>query len=475
MFDREPKSVGLAAIAVIALLAICAILAVGDIRRIHRHDVHGHADTGDFFHFCAAADAMRHHQDPYAAGTRGYIYPPLLAFAFEPLSLLSIDQAAAVMLAVNIGVTLLAVFTAAREYLKRFQISATIFSVSAVALLALLMNIDKVKGEWQMWQTDVFMLLLFVLALRWLDRRPLLAGLVLGIGVNIKYLPLLLLPYLLIRRRWMVAGSLIASTLLFAVLPAIQTGWSANAQNWITDLDGLRSMAGIHTNATEAAEIHDITDALSCSITSALARATHGSGSTALGFALAAITAIAALAITAIIYRRFGLRLLSPDLGPAVTGAEWAVLLAAILAFSPQTNTRHLFDALLLTALASVLLLFRDDSPPHGGAEVLRRPASSPDQMRGDGVPLPRREKPLHKKVNRYPALAGALILIAGFSLPPGSRTNAAEHHAALMWLKMGGPCWCLLVGSLAILWTALSAATSPVATPGTPQSAHSE
>jgi hypothetical protein len=29
--------------------------------------------------------------------------------------------------------------------------------------------------------------------------------------------------------------------------------------------------------------------------------------------------------------------------------------------------------------------------PLHGGAEVLRRPASPPEGMRGDGVPLPRR------------------------------------------------------------------------------------
>jgi hypothetical protein len=443
MGEHRQGSVWKTVLLAIVLGAICAALAGSDLKRIRTRE------TGDFVHFYLAADAVRHHADPYAAGTRGYIYPPLLAFLYQPLTYLGQTRASAVMLGVSIGVTLLALFLASDEFLTHFQIRREWFAVVAVVLLALVMNSDKVKGEWQMWQTDIFMLLLFVLGLRWLDRRPILAGIALGLAVNIKYLPLLFLPYLLIRRRWKVSTSLLVSTVAFALLPALGTGWNANARNWGTATDGLFRMAGLRVAGSEAAEIHPLTDALSCSITSAWARGTKASGSTALAFGLAAATALLALLIAALMYRRFRVPMLgrnknedggsriedgknasapSSILHPpsslssaAIVGVEWSVLLAAVLAFSPQTNTRHLFDALLLTVPAAALLLFR-------------RPG-----------------------VNRLPLLIGCLILIGGFTLPPGSRTNPRLHAAALHWLMWGGPCWSLLVMSLTLLWTGLA------------------
>lgn len=423
MGDYRPGSIGKAVLLLAVVAGICAALAASDLKRIRTHE------TGDFVHFYLAADAVRHHADPYAAGTRGYIYPPLLAFLYQPLTYLGQTRASAVMLGVSIGITLLALFLAADEFLHRFHIRREWFAVIAVVLLALLMNSDKVKGEWQMWQTDIFMLLLFVLGLRWLERRPVLAGIALGLAVNIKYLPLLFLPYLLIRRQWKVSASLLISSVVFALLPAIGTGWNANARNWATATDGLFRMAGLRTSSSEAAEIHPLTDALSCSITSAWARGTRETGSTAVAFGLAAATALTALGIAAMMYRRRGISLLhgqretNAHRSPLV-GVEWSVLLAAVLAFSPQTNTRHLFDALLLTVPAAALLLFR-------------RPG-----------------------VNRLPLLIGCIILIGGFTLPPGNRNNPRLYSASLHWLMWGGPCWSLLVMSLTLLWTGLATAS---------------
>ncbi len=457
----------------LAISGLCASILVTDLNRIRRRV------TGDFEHFYFAAEAVARGTDPYAAGSRGYIYPPLIAFVFQPLASLGRDRAAAVMLAVNVFVTLVGANLASREFLRRntcaecerkdakarsreaakaveqlrhhdnhffyfpYLLRAFLpsrlrvgidptspipraLAITTVMLAAMLLNVDKIKGEWQMWQTDVFMLLLFVLGLRWLDRRPFWAGIALGIAVNIKYLPLLFLPYLILRRRWRASAGLLVGTMIFAVLPAISTGWNANIRNWHTAISGLLQMADVPTKAAEAAEVHDVKDSLSCSITSAFAR---GFGP-ARGFTLAAATAAVAMGFSGWFYRRRGVSMFDHRLSenPAATGAEWVMLVTAVLVFGPQTNTRHLFDALIFTSASATLLLFA---------------------------------KP---NLNRWPLLVGTAIVFLGFILPPGSRTVIGERTPTVLWLRMGGPCWCLLVGSMTLLWTTLECTCSPPA-----------
>lgn len=399
-----------------AIIGLCVSVLVTDVNRV-RDRV-----TGDFEHFYYAAEAVRNGTDPYASGSRGYIYPPLIAFLFEPLAYLGRDRAAALMLGINVVTALLAITLAADEFLRRFEAPRNILVLLAVVLLSMLLDIDKIKGEWQMWQTDVFMLLLFVLGLRWLDRLPVASGIALGIAVNIKYLPLMFIPWLLLRRRWKTTISLIAATILCALLPAIATGWSNNLRNLGTAMTGLLQMTGIDAGPSEAAEIHRVNDSLSCSVTSALVRAT----SPGIGFVLAMCSALLVIAIAAWIYRRHNLSLLDPNLSqnPALTAAEWVMLIAGVLAFSPQTNTRHLFDALIFTSAASVLLLF----PAPG--------------------------------VGRLPLAIGTGIQFLGFILPFGNRTVVGELTPTLRWLRVGGPSWCLLIAAMTLLWTILTTAT---------------
>jgi hypothetical protein len=409
------KGITIAEILMIA--GLCISVLATDINRIHDRV------TGDFEHFYYAAEAIHNGTDPYASGSRGYIYPPLIAFLFEPLAQLGRDRAAAWMLGINVFTASLAIILAADQFLRRFGISRNPMILAAVILLSMLLNIDKIKGEWQMWQTDVFMLLLFVVALRWLDRFPICAGIALGMAVNIKYLPLMFIPYLLIRRRWRTTAGLIIGTLIFAILPALATGWTANLRNLHTAMTGLLQMTGMQTGGIEAAHIHHVKDALSCSITSALVRAT----SPGTGFLIAALIAGAIVTAAAWIYRQNQLSLFDPQLAnnPAITAAEWVMLIAGVLAFSPQTNTRHLFDALIFTSAASVLLLF----------------------------PRP--------SVSSIPLLVGTAIQFLGFILPFGNRTVIGEHTPTLVWLRMGGPCWCLLVGAFALLWTVVCASNA--------------
>jgi len=402
------------AAAILLIASLCASLLVTDVNRIR------HQTTGDFEHFYYAADAMRHGANPYTAHTRGYIYPPLIAFVFQPLSLLTYDRAAAMMLCINVAITLLAVGLAVDEFLKRFGAPRGWLITCSMMIPAMLLNIDKIKGEWQMWQTDVFMLLLFVMALRWIDRLPFVAGAALGMAINIKYIPLIFLPYLLIRRRWTASLGLVTGTIFFALLPSLSTGWAANCRNWGTATNGLLQMAESHPAHSEAAEVHDVKDSLSCSITSAMARA--AGSHTTVGFAVAGGIALFFFGIAWGIYalHRIPLFAARSARDPQLTAVEWVMLIAIALAFAPQTNTRHLFDTLIFTSAASVVLTFA---------------------------------KPT---INRRPLAIGTAILFLGFVLPPGNRTYHGERTPAVIWLRMAGPCWCLVIAAFTLLWAGL-------------------
>ena len=127
----------------------------------------------------------------------------------------------------------------------------------------------------------------------------------------------------------------------------------------------------------------------------------------------AAGIAIAALLIVIFLYRANRIPLFTwPNADDqthqpwkAVIGLEFVSVVAATLCFSPQTNTRHLMLALLLTIPMSALIL---------GSK------------------------------KRIGVLIGAVVLCIGFIFPPGGQVPES-HQLAHWWFGIGGQCWCLL------------------------------
>jgi hypothetical protein len=106
-----------------------------------------------------------------------------------------------------------------------------------------------------------------------------------------------------------------------------------------------------------------------------------------------------------------------------VVGVEWAGLIVAALAFSPQTNTRHLYLLLLVLLPAATMMI------------------------------LPRRG------VSLAALLAGILLLWLSLVLPPG---GSALHEYERIWRHVGGPSWCMLVMYAALLGAALRYVRAP-------------
>ena len=421
----RPTSRSQSLVVIVTLVALVLWFVLPQLHRIETHT------TGDFGHFYFAAKAMAAGDDIYSSWHRGYIYPPLIAFLYLPLTPLTEETAALVALGINVVLLLLAAWIGARELIERFgALPADWTTVGFLVLAGMVLTADKIKGELQMWQTNALVLLLFTLALRFLDRWPVLAGLALGFAFNIKYLPLVVLPYLCLRGRWVVLGSFVAGIVLFAFLPAVIIGWDVNLDYLTVAYRGLLRLFGIHVGPEQAANIEGIRVDFSVSITSAFAREFGGNDSLLLPFALAGLVGLAALGIAYWLYRRQGVAFVyRPDGSrpgdPAVrilTAVEWSGLIVAALIFSPQTNTRHLV-LLLLVQMTGVALLM----------------------VPRTGVP-------------RTPLVLGILLLTLGLVLPtPGMGMGDYLYY----WRYHGGVSWCALAMYGTLLWTGLRTMTA--------------
>lgn len=376
---------------------------------------------GDFYHFYAAAEAMLRGQDIFASGTGGYIYPPLIAFAFLPLAMLSFADAAKLDLVINILLSALTLYLGGRECVRRVGLPVRPVFVALVAAIAAILMADKIRGELRMGQTDVLMLLGFTLGLVWVRRHPTLAGLALGAAFNIKYVPIVLLPYLLVRRRWRAAGVFLGAIVLFALLPALYTGWSVNLHNLNVAYSGLLNLVGLGSGGP-AAQIQGIAAPLSVSVTSAFARAFGGDGAAKLGTALGLGVGLGFVGVWAWAYRRHQAPIVEwGTRAPADPGLallelfEWTSLIIFVLAFSPQTNMRHIYMT-LLPVMAGVALL----------------------------LAVPARERAL--------VVASLLVGMLSLNLPPGGRQFS---EAVVFWHSHGGPGWCIAIMQTGLVWAA--------------------
>ncbi|MBV8779999.1 MAG: DUF2029 domain-containing protein [Phycisphaerae bacterium] len=321
----------------------------------------------DFRHFYAAAVAMSRGEDIYRSGTGGYVYPPFFAFCLLPIAGMSSAGAAACLLSITVPLMLVCVTVSAAVANKRLSIDRCLDSTPLIALLTAIVTFGRIKAELGMLQTDVFVLAAYVLALRWINRKPIWAGTVLGLALNIKYYTLPALPYLLIRRRFAAANSMIVAAIAFALLPALKLGWQNNLHDLHVAFAGVLHSVGVPDASGQHARVHDVADTLSVSVTSGLARMLRLHPSVVIPMTL--LVAAIACAITIIVYRRRGLPLFH---WPAASHQrsepyrrlltfEWAAIMLATVMFSPDANMRHLVLVLVANAIAIKLVLSAPD------------------------------------------------------------------------------------------------------------------
>lgn len=376
----------------------------------------------DFQCFHEGAVAALRGEDIYLAGRKGYIYPPMMAFLLQPLGAMTRSAASIAWAVVLAPLVVLTGWLSAKVAADRFGLALTKSQVWAAASLAGVVLADKFNRELKEGNCNVLIILGVVLAVRWLGKRPVGAGLALAFAINIKYLPIVYVPYLIVRRRLVVLVALAAGVVGFALMSALRFGWAENLRYIGVALRGMNQMAGGGAEGA-GANIHPLAWEASISIPSVLARyLPRANLSESFVWPIAGGIAVLAGVAAILMYRRQRVPLFldraakhdnTPGAARALTVVEWGGLLVGALLFSPQTVARHVNMALPLVAVAAVLLL-------HGRAGT------------------------------RNVLMIALSVLLLGLYWPPGVD---ALQPAVKFWRSIGGISWCLLASSLLILW----------------------
>lgn len=389
--------------------------------------LHGH--ERDFGAFYRAGADMLAGRDIYDPSKGRYIYPPLLAFLFQPLAYLSMPIAAVVWLILTTAALAAVALLATDELFTRLRLAPpspnnpglsrlTNPTFWLVALAGSLLAGKALCSEIWGGQTDVFVLLAFLLAVRWLDSRPVAAGLAVGLLSVIKYLPLAFLPYFLLRRRFTSAAAVLIGFLAGLLIPALSLGWQHNLTDIQLAFGVLNRVTGVTLGKLPSqADIGSLTWQHSVSITSAAARLAD-----TLGFpdgpGQKAIVAIFALSVLGLVaarllwsYRSAGLDPFRPpasDATPRYQNAivvEWITLATLATILSPQTTSRHMILLLPVHLLVATLIF----AP-----------------------------QPVSSRLHRIPILAVALTLMLGMILPPA-------QYGLQRWRDISGVSWLAL------------------------------
>lgn len=149
----------------------------------------------------------------------GYYYSAFFAVLLAPLGLLGTESALAVWGVVELLATALLFALPVARVLR-------LSGRGAVLYLALFVTCLPVLHNFKWGQVSVFVTLTIVATL-WAYRRgqPVLAGLLLSLGVSIKYYPVIFLPWYVFARDRRFLGAVLAGTLVFFVaVPALLMG-----------------------------------------------------------------------------------------------------------------------------------------------------------------------------------------------------------------------------------------------------------
>lgn len=378
----------------------------------------------DFEAYYVAATALHEHQDPYVFAEKPYIYPPLFATLLMPLANLPANTAAMLYVPLMLSAIILAFYLGLRELTRRLGFSSSPFRLALSFLFAFLIMEDRIKSDLQMFQVNSLLLCLLLLALYWLDKRPLMAGISLGLAMNIKAFPVIIFPYLLVRRRYLAALSMLAATVCFGLCPALIIGWTRNLQYLAQSSAGFLSLLGIQTEVHHKAQILGVTASYSVSLPSGIVRMA-GPGNEVLAWTCIALILAGFAIFGAWLYHKNRLPLIrwprnmvqQQQPWKALIAMEWVILITLSLIFSPQTNSRH-FLMLAMTAMFAAIIM----------VHCFRQP-------------------------RWMPVFFGTILLWAGLTLPPGSfeiPILTAAHH---FWQFVGGPSWVLLASLIFLTW----------------------
>jgi hypothetical protein len=395
----------------------------------------------DFYEFFDATDSLATGRDVFKAGKLGYVYPPMLVTLMMPLAKLGIDWAGVVWMLFNAACFAASAWLGGRAVARLLGLPMA--AAPVLTALAMIVLADKIFSDFKMQQVNASMLLAWVVGLWGMARvaRPmsdsgfeisdlrsqitnprseivvaLAVGLATGFSVNLKYIALITLPYFVLRGHFKFAIGVVVGTLFWGLVPWAIIGWEQFAYLWRGALGGL-------LQATDSSGVRADGNArlmnartFGISITTACVRIADGLHKPILGPLFAGGLLLVTYAITQVIYARFGQPMWLGRFGrserarPRLMLVEFVGLVTIAMAFSPQTNARHIVQMLPLALMLAGTLI---------------------------GATTPK---------TRWLSIAGLAVLWFGIIFPPAMQ---ATKELRQWWLEAAGLCTCLVIAWL--------------------------
>ncbi len=207
----------------IFLIGITGLLVLGFIIKQATYN-------GDFRVFLEASKLIQEGVNPYSnwivseGGGYRYFYSPLWAILLIPFTHLPFTLVNIIWLCLNL-VFLYRVGCLLKEYLPPLPAKG----LRVLLVLSLLLTIRLLLNNFQLVQMTIFLLWGAMESLALFDKRKLmLGGALLALVINIKLLPLVLIPYLLYRAYYKGLFATLGFSLLFLILPSLYSGWTQN-------------------------------------------------------------------------------------------------------------------------------------------------------------------------------------------------------------------------------------------------------
>ena len=225
---------------VLAVILAVVVICVSSARMIHHPFTYG--DFGVYLH---AARLMVSGENIYATPVKNgdlfYIYPPLLAFLFIPLTHVPVNLS--IVLWTVLNVVLVAWMVAAVcEFCSGMRFSALPPSTRwAIGFFSLLLTGRFILQHLDRGQTNILVLALVVLGIRLIKReswRPILGGAVIGISIALKVLPAPFMVWFALEKQVKALAGVAIGLAVGLLTPALLLGWKTNASLlsiWIHD------------------------------------------------------------------------------------------------------------------------------------------------------------------------------------------------------------------------------------------------
>ncbi|NNC83755.1 MAG: DUF2029 domain-containing protein [Flavobacteriales bacterium] len=210
-----------------------------------------HRKGNDINVYLHAADQLWNSVDPYISNPYNqYLYGPFFALLLKPLTLLGYPIARVVW-----ALLCMAALYRSWDIFRKEVLVPAAFSeklISRMGLVLLLLSVNVYIHNLNLGQVTLPMLWCIIEGMYQIRKsRPWLGSAILAFGINLKILPLLVLFYYFLNRRWKPIILTMGILVLLLLIPALFIGWEANLAfhgHWLQMINPVGKKFGVEIN-----------------------------------------------------------------------------------------------------------------------------------------------------------------------------------------------------------------------------------